>query len=89
MFNPLSFISKFVKSGNQKELDRIGKIISRINILEEKFANLASEAFPGVTLKLKEKIKNGEKLDNILPRHLLWSGRHQKEHEMKDIMMFN
>ena len=67
MFNPLSFISKFVKSGNQKELDRIGKIISRINILEEKFANLASEAFPGVTLKLKEKIKNGEKLDNILP----------------------
>ena len=67
MFNPLSFLSKFVKSGNQKELDRIGKIISRINILEEEFANLASEAFPGVTLKLKEKIKNGEKLDNILP----------------------
>ena len=49
MFNPLSFLSKFVKSGNQKELDRIGKIISRINILEEEFANLASEAFPGVT----------------------------------------
>ena len=35
MFNPLSFISKFIKSGNQKELDRIGKIISEINLLEE------------------------------------------------------
>ncbi len=67
MFNPLSFISKFIKSGNQKELDRIGKIISEINLLEEKFTNLANEAFPEITLKLKEKIKNGEKLDNILP----------------------
>ena len=68
MFNPLSFISKFIKSGNQKELDRIGKIISEINLLEEKFTNLANEAFPEITLKLKEKIKNGEKLDNILPK---------------------
>ena len=68
MFNPLSFISKFIKSGNQKELDRIGKIISEINLLEEKFTNLANEAFPEITLELKEKIKNGEKLDNILPK---------------------
>ena len=35
MFNPLGFISKFVKSGNQKELDRIGKIVKKINSFEE------------------------------------------------------
>ena len=35
MFNPLNFISKFVKSSNQKELDRIGKIVHQINLLEE------------------------------------------------------
>ena len=31
MFNPLSLITKFIKSSNQKELDRIGKIVKKIN----------------------------------------------------------
>ena len=35
MLNPLNFISKFIKSGNQKELDRISKIVKQINLLEE------------------------------------------------------
>ena len=35
MFNPLSFLSKFIKSGNQAELDRITKIVQKINALEE------------------------------------------------------
>ena len=34
MFNPLSFISKFIKSGNQRELDRIAKIVENINVLD-------------------------------------------------------
>ena len=67
MFNPLGFISKFIKSSNQKELDRIGKIISKINSLEEKFTKLKDEDFPKKTLNFKEKIKNGETLDQILP----------------------
>ena len=67
MFNPLSFISKFIKSGNQKELDRIAKIIEKINILEEKFKNFTIENFPEQTLKFKNRIKNGETLDQILP----------------------
>ncbi|MDB3888378.1 preprotein translocase subunit SecA [Candidatus Pelagibacter sp.] len=67
MFNPLSYISKFIKSGNQKELDRIGKIVSKINLLEENIKNLNNEDFPEKTLKLKQKIKNGETLDQILP----------------------
>ena len=37
MFNPLSFISKFIKSGNQGELDRISKIVEKINTLEKHF----------------------------------------------------
>ena len=35
MFNPLNLISKFIKSGNQKELDRLKKITQKINSLEE------------------------------------------------------
>jgi preprotein translocase subunit SecA len=67
MFNPLNFISKFIKSSNQKELDRIGKIVSNINKLEEKFKSLANEDFPKKTLELKNRIKSGKTLDQILP----------------------
>ena len=31
MLNPLNLISKFIKSPNQKELDRLGKTILKIN----------------------------------------------------------
>ena len=67
MFNPLGFISKFIKSSNQKELDRVGKIVSKINLLEEKFIKLTNEDFPRKTLEFKNRIKNGEILDQILP----------------------
>ena len=40
MFNPLNLISKFIKSSNQKELDRIGKIVEKINSLEDCFKDL-------------------------------------------------
>ena len=67
MFNPLSFISKFIKSGNQKELDRIGKIVSKINLLENKFTKLKDGDFSKKTSEFKEKIRNNETLDQILP----------------------
>ena len=67
MLNPLSFISKFVKSSNQRELDKIAKTVKEINSLEESVKNLDSKDFPKKTDEFKKKIKNGESLDNILP----------------------
>ena len=67
MFNPLNLISKFIKSSNQKELDRIGKIVAKINDLEEKFIKLNDEDFPKKTLEYKEQIKQGKALNDILP----------------------
>ena len=49
MLNPLSFFSKFIKTGNQKELDRIAKIVGNINALEENFKNLDNTDFPNKT----------------------------------------
>ena len=46
MFNPLNFISKFIKSSNQKELDRMGQIVNKINLLEKNIKNLKDEDFP-------------------------------------------
>ena len=67
MLNPLNFISKFIKSGNQKELDQINKIVIIINNLEEKYRILKDDDFPKKTIELKKRIKNGETLDQILP----------------------
>ena len=67
MLNPLNFISKFIKSNNQRELDRIAKIVIRINSLEDNIKNLEDSEFPKKTLTFKEKIKSGISLDEILP----------------------
>ncbi len=67
MLNPLNFISKFIKSSNQKELERIRKIVNKINLLEENIKKLKDEDFPKKTDEFKEKIKQGTSLDEILP----------------------
>ena len=58
MINPFSFISKFIKSSNQKELDRISKIVSKINSLEESTKILKDTDFPQKTLEFKKSVKN-------------------------------
>ena len=40
MLNPLSFISKFIKSSNQKELERLQKIVEEVNSHEENVIKL-------------------------------------------------
>jgi len=67
MFNPLNLISRLVKSSNQKELDRIQKIVSKINASENYIKQLSNEDFPKKTIEFKEKINNGKTLDDILP----------------------
>ncbi len=67
MFNPLNLITKFIKSSNQKELDRILKIVEKINLLEKNFINLSNTDFPNKTLELKNQIKEGKSLDELLP----------------------
>ena len=67
MFNPLNLITKFIKSSNQKELDRIGKIVEKINLLEEKLINFADIDFPKKTIEFKNQIKDGKSLKEILP----------------------
>jgi len=67
MFNPLNFLSKFIKSNNEKELDRIKKIVTNINSLEDQIKLLSDEDFPKKTLELKQKIKSGKNLNDLLP----------------------
>ncbi len=67
MLNPLNFLSKFIKSSNQKELDKLKKTLIEINNLEETTAKLDNQSFPIKTKELMEQIKNGSSLDKLLP----------------------
>ena len=67
MLNPLRLISKFIKSNNQRELDRINKIVEKVNSFENTVKSLKSEDFPDKTLKFIEEIKRGKNLNEILP----------------------
>mgnify|MGYP001180339251 FL=1 len=67
MLNPLNFISKFIKTGNQKELARLQKIVDLVNDRESITINLEESDFPKKTEELKSKISNGTKVDEVLP----------------------
>ncbi len=67
MFNPLNLITKYIKSSNQKELDRIGKIVEKINSHEEDFKNFNDDDFPKKTKEFRNQVKDGKTLDELLP----------------------
>ena len=67
MLNPLNLVKKIFKSHNQSELDRIKKIVKKINDKESDISKIENSEFPLRTQKLKAELKNGKDLDNILP----------------------
>ncbi len=67
MLNPLQFVSKFFKSNNQKELDRIKKILEKVNSFEQIFAKFEDKEFPNKTIEFKDRLKKGENIDNLMP----------------------
>ncbi|OCW75542.1 preprotein translocase subunit SecA [Pelagibacteraceae bacterium GOM-A1] len=67
MLNPLNIISKFIKSGNQKELDRIQKIVKEINLKESQISKFEDKEFPLRTNEFISRLKEGEKLNDLLP----------------------
>ncbi len=67
MINPLKFVYKIFKSSNERELDRLKKITENINSLENEVKKLKDSEFPKKTEELKNKLKNGTDLNQLLP----------------------
>ena len=67
MLNPFKIISKFIRSDNQKNLDKIKSIVEKVNELENDISNLKDEEFPKKTELLKEKVRKGEDIKILLP----------------------
>ena len=67
MLNPLNLLSKIIKSPNQREIERLKKIVSKVNNLEQNYKTLKNDEFHQKTNQLKERLKNDENIDLILP----------------------
>ncbi|HTK03211.1 MAG TPA: preprotein translocase subunit SecA, partial [Alphaproteobacteria bacterium] len=52
---------------NQREVDRIAKIVDQINSFESKYKKFKDKDFEKETLRFKKLIANGSSLDTILP----------------------
>ena len=65
MFNNLT--SKFFGSSNDRQIKKYNPLVHKINELEDIFIKLSDQELKLKTIDLKEKISNGETLDNILP----------------------
>ena len=70
MLNPLNIISKFFKSSNQKELDKLVKFIDKINQLEDEISKLMDNEFIDKTEGLK-RAKRWKKINDLLPERFL------------------
>ena len=63
----MNIIEKIIGTYSQRELKRITPIVEEVMALEDKYTALSEEELKGKTKELKERLNNGETLDDILP----------------------
>ncbi|MBQ3530868.1 MAG: preprotein translocase subunit SecA [Oscillospiraceae bacterium] len=63
----MGFLDKIFGNYSQKELKRIDPIVKKVLDLEETYRAMSEEELKNQTAVLKERLSNGETLDDILP----------------------
>ena len=68
MLSPLKLIRRIFTSDSEKELNKFKYLATKINNYENEIKKLKDDQFPTETNKLKDRIKKGDTLDNLLPK---------------------
>ena len=63
----LNFLTKVFGSKNERELKRLVPLVEQINALEPEIQAMSDETLQAQTPKFKERLENGEPLDDLLP----------------------
>ncbi len=63
----MNLIEKIIGTYSQRELKRVAPIVEEVMALEDKYTALSESELKGKTAELKERLNNGETLDDILP----------------------
>ena len=62
----IKFLNRFLDS-NEKQLKKLGPLVEEINSLESKMKKLKDDEFPGMTAAFKQRLAEGETIDDLLP----------------------
>jgi len=62
-----TFVKKIVGSKNDRELKRLQPLVGKINELEPRFAAMEDSDLQAMTLTFRERLAQGETLDDLLP----------------------
>ena len=63
----LGFIKRFLGDNNDKYIAEYQRIVNKINALEPEMQGMTDDKLVGQTPKFKQRLENGESLDDILP----------------------
>jgi preprotein translocase subunit SecA len=63
----LNVLTKVFGSKNEREIKKLQPMVDRINALEPGMQALRDEEFPALTGKFRQRLENGEALDELLP----------------------
>ena len=63
----MSLIEKIIGTYSEREVKRIMPIVEDVMALEDKYAALSEAELKGKTAELKQRLEDGETLDEILP----------------------
>ena len=63
----MGLMEKIFGDLNEKEIKKINKIVDKVEALDEQMAALSDEELQAKTPEFKERLANGETLDDILP----------------------
>ena len=62
--------SKLFGTYSERQIKKLEKIANQIEALSDKYASMTDAELKNTTVALKERLANGETLDDILPRCL-------------------
>lgn len=57
----------FDRTNNSRQLKKYNKIVAKINSIEDNFSSLSDEELKGMTTVFQNRLKDGEKIDTIIP----------------------
>lgn len=63
----MSFIDRLLSIGEGKTLKKLEKIANQVSLIEDDFVKMSDEELRGQTANFKQRLENGEALDEILP----------------------
>ena len=62
----LQFLTKIFGTKSQRDVKKILPLVTKVNELEEEYQNLSEEQLKAKTQEFKERLKNGETVDDIM-----------------------